>query len=251
MTGFDRGDDLDLLELRIGEGNNKARYWGPHLIFNTALNLVGGQELAWRDRKAESFAMTPLYTGSRTTGYALTGPETRGNVSVGKAVAVSGAAVDPNMSFYQSGPMTALLTVFNARLGVWIQNPNQGAWRSILNGEKWKGQKWSGRGAAFGGLLLRELRGGTSSDCPYVHLSDGGHFDNLGVYELIQRRCRYVVAVDATENSNATSDNLGVLIRLCRVDFGIRIQIEYETTDALGAGRLVVNACSDRPDPIR
>ena len=59
-----------------------------------------------------------------------------------------------------------------------------------------------------------------------MHLSDGGHFENLGVYELIRRRCRYIVAVDATENSNATSDNLGVLIRLCRVDFGIRIQID-------------------------
>ena len=166
VTGFDRGDDLDLLELRIGQGDEQARYWGPHLIFNTALNLVGGQELAWRDRKAESFAMTPLYTGSRTTGYAVTGPETRGNVSVGKAVAVSGAAVDPNMSFYQSGPMTALLTVFNARLGVWIQNPNRETWRSLWNTQKWKNEKWSGRGAAFGGLLLRELAGGCELGIP-------------------------------------------------------------------------------------
>ena len=78
-------------------------------------------------------------------------------------------------------------------------------------------------GPGFGGLLIDELLGRTTSHGDYVHISDGGHFENLGVYELLRRRCRYVVAVDATENANATSDNLGNLVRLARIDLGIRM----------------------------
>ena len=68
--------------------------------------------------------------------------------------------------------------------------------------------------------------GHTTQEKEHVHISDGGHFDNLGVYELIKRRCRYIVAVDATDDPATTSDNLGILVRLCRVDFGVRIQLD-------------------------
>jgi len=226
VTDFDPDDDLELAELRIGAGNSAARYWGPHVIFNTALNLVGGCELAWRDRKAESFMLTPLHCGARSTGYARTPKESAGHLSVGRAVAVSGAAVDPNMNYHQSPAVTALLTVFNARLGFWIQNPNPDTWW-------WKGwplkrgsDAWGSRSASYGGLLVKEFLANTDEKGEYVHISDGGHFDNLGVYELVKRRCRYIVAVDTTENPLATSDNLGILVRLCRVDLGVRIEVD-------------------------
>ena len=89
VTQFDPADDLALRELAIGEGDDKVRYWGPHVIFNTALNLVGGGELAWRDRKAESFALTPVFCGAKTTGYTRTSRETRRILTVGRAVAIS------------------------------------------------------------------------------------------------------------------------------------------------------------------
>ena len=41
-------------------GSTPTVYWGPYLLINTALNLVAGKELAWQDRKAESFILTPL-----------------------------------------------------------------------------------------------------------------------------------------------------------------------------------------------
>src|SRR5262249_4502608 len=56
--------------------------------------------------------------------------------------------------------------------------------------------------------------------------SDGGHFDNLGVYELVRRRCRYVVVSDASEDGRHAFDDLSGLIRKVRVDFGIRIEID-------------------------
>src|SRR5262249_27013174 len=82
------------------------------------------------------------------------------------------------------------------------------------------------RGPEFGWLLVDELRGRTDEKGDYVHLSDGGHFENLGVYELIRRRCRTIVVTDAGEDRHAASDNLANLIRLVRTDFGIRIQID-------------------------
>ena len=144
-------------------------------------------------------------------------------MTLGRAIAVSGAAVDPNMNFHQSPAMTALLTLFNARLGIWIQNPEREA---ILTAGVYGTAGWFAEGPGLGIPLIREFLGQTDSHSNYVHLSDGGHFENLGVYELLRRRCRYVVAVDATENANATSDNLGILVRLARIDLGIRILLD-------------------------
>src|SRR5207249_767877 len=114
------------------------------------------------------------------TGYAQI-PEGAGGdyLTVGRAMTVSGAAVDPNMGFYQSPPLTALMTILNTRLGWWMQNP-----------ARWGGASWTGRGPGAGLLLLGELFGQTDERSDFVHLSDGGHFENLGVYELIRRRCR-------------------------------------------------------------
>ena len=104
------------------------------------------------------------------------------------------------------------LTIFNARLGQWIQNPRFPGWKA--------------EGPKFGVWFLQELFGHTDDKDAYVHLSDGGHFENLGVYELIRRRCRYIIAVDAGEDTDASDDNLARLTRLCRIDFGVRIELD-------------------------
>jgi hypothetical protein len=126
---------------------------------------------------------------------------------------ISGAAADPNMSLKQSITQTALMTVLNLRLGWWIENPNVGP-------------NWCGREPTFGTLLLREFVGLTNESYKYVHLSDGGHFENLGAYELIRRRCRFIVAIDAAEDPDDASENLANLVRLCRIDFGVLIDID-------------------------
>ena len=208
VTGFDPLDDFALSEL----GRDCS---GPYLLINAALNLVGGNELADQDRKAAAFVLTPDFCGSRATGYAQTSTDaaTARNLTLGRALTISGAAIDPNMGYYQSAPLTALMTVFNTRLGWWLQNPSAvGAWQA--------------RGPAYGGLLWHELFGRTDKKGRYVHLSDGGHFENLGAYELIRRRCRFVVVADVSSDPRAATDNLANLLRLVRIDFGIRIEID-------------------------
>jgi hypothetical protein len=220
LTGFDVRDDLPLRDLRIGprgeatdvERPDDRGYWGPFRLINTALNLVAGQELAWQDRKAESFVLTPLYCGSKSTGYRRLPREADDLMTLGRATAISGAAADPNMGYHQSAPVTALMTIFNTRLGWWLENPRYPGWES--------------RSPSFGGLILHELFGRTDENGRFVHLSDGGHFENLGVYELVRRRCRYVIACDAGQDRDSVYEDLANVSRLCRTDFGVRIEID-------------------------
>src|SRR5262249_41150452 len=60
----------------------------------------------------------------------------------------------------------------------------------------------------------------------FVDLSDGGHFENLGIYELIRRRCKYIIASDAAQDSDFAFEDLGNAIRKCRADFGVEIEID-------------------------
>ena len=147
------------------------------------------------------------------------------NLTLGRAMSISGAAVDPNMGYLQSPMLTVFLTVLNARLGYWMERPRELGWKA------------SGP-TSGGGLLLKELLGLTDAKSKFVHLSDGGHFENLGVYELIRRRCRFIVALDSGEDGNPSNDNLTTLVRLCRIDFGVRIQINTDPLRMSGDGRL-------------
>jgi hypothetical protein len=194
--------------------------------------LVRTQRLDWQERKAESFILTPLYCGSTDTGYRPTsGNDLRGeegyggNLSLGTAVTISGAAASPNMGNHSSPAVTALLTVFNARLGAWLGNPQ-------------RENRWRARGPD-GGLyhLFLELIGWTDATDKYVYLSDGGHFANLGAYELIRRRCRYVIVVDADQDEGHLFAELSNLIHKCRVDFGIGIEIDLGSLHPSAEGR--------------
>ncbi len=212
VTLLDPADDLRLADLRPrGDGTG---YDGPYLIVNTALNLVRGRRLDWQERKAESFVLTPRYCGSVSTGFRPTAAGYAGHLTLGAAITISGAAASPNMGYHSSPSVTALLTFFNARLGAWLGNPASPT-------------RWRRAGPCFGFVhLFRELFGITRDDGGYVYLSDGGHFENLGAYELVRRRCHYVVVSDAGRDSGHAFEDLANLIRKCRVDFGVRIEID-------------------------
>ena len=62
----------------------------------------------------------------------------------------------------------------------------------------------------------------------FVNLSDGGHLENLGIYELLRRRCKWIIAVDADEDPGMTCGCLADLLRYARIDLGIEIQIGAE-----------------------
>jgi hypothetical protein len=222
FTGFDPQDDLPLADYVPEMG-----YDGPYPIHNITLNLVAGQELAWQERKGASFVFTPLASGFEVYGGQPTKKleaqgfrptrlyrQTDHGVTVGTAVAISGAAASPNMGAASTPAMAFLLTVFNVRLGWWLGNPrHRKTWRRM-------GPKV---GAA---ALLSELFGSTDERSRYVYLSDGGHFENLGVYELVRRRCRFILASDAGADPDSSFEDLGNAIRKCCTDFGIEIDVD-------------------------
>jgi hypothetical protein len=130
-------------------------------------------------------------------------------------MAISGAAASPNMGYHTSTALAFLMTVFNVRLGWWLPNTRGKAWQSSSPG--------------FGLFyLLNELLGQTNQERDYVYLSDGGHFENLGVYELVKRRCKVIVACDASEDHGMSFASLGSAIEKCRTDLGIDISIDVE-----------------------
>jgi len=73
---------------------------------------------------------------------------------------------------------------------------------------------------------LTELAGPTTDTGTWVYLSDGGHFENLGVYEMIRRRCRVIVVSDAGCDPDCTFEDLGNAVRKIYIDFGVSINFE-------------------------
>jgi hypothetical protein len=247
FTGLATSDSrlrvADLLPIKFSSGDKALWvdptkppcYQGPFPIFCTSLDLSFGEDLAYQERKAAAFAFTPLYCGYdigwtegesanvQFNGYVPTKsfayPD--GGPHVSTAVAASGAAVSPNMGFHSSPAMAFLLTIFNVRLGWWIPNPRN-LRTDFLS-------RMSGATPVFGlPYLLQELFGNVSDNSPFVALSDGGHFENMGLYELVRRRCKTIVICDAEEDGDFTFQGIGMAIRKCRIDFGAEIAIPLD-----------------------
>jgi len=212
FTGFDDDDNLAMSTLR---GNR------PFHVVNMALNLVAGKNLAWQDRKAETFTASPLHAGSFRMGYRDSAEyglhrEQKVALSLGTAVAISGAAASPNMGYHSSPVVTFLLALFNVRLGWWLGNPGPAGERTYAT-----------QGPRFApGPLFSEAFGLTDARHPYVYLSDGGHFENLGLYEMVLRRCRLIVVSDGGQDPEFSFEDLGNAISKIRVDLGVPIQFD-------------------------
>jgi hypothetical protein len=216
FTGFDLKDNLKLHDLWSRERG--AQTERPLPLINTTLNLVvSGDKLAWQQRKAESFSMTPFYCGNFYEGYRHSeeyGGE--GGITLGTALTISGAAANPNMGDHSSPALSFLMTLANARLGAWLGNTNR-------HGDKTydrPGPRWAV------GALVAELFGMTTARGGYINLSDGGHFENLALYEVVLRRCRFVLVCDAGQDPKTGFSDLGIAIRKIRIDFGVPIEFQ-------------------------
>lgn len=188
-------------------------------VVDTALNLVHGKNLAWQQRKAESFSISPLHCGNFNLGYRRSrnygGAD---GISLGTAATISGAAASSNMGYYSSSAaITFVLTLFNARLGAWLGNP----------GPKGEGYYRLGYPKAAIYPIIAEAFGWTDDENSYVFLSDGGHFENLGLYEMVLRRCHVIVAVDGAQDAEGKFGDIGNAVRKIRIDLGIPIEFDH------------------------
>jgi hypothetical protein len=227
FTGFDPKDDIPLYKLRFQAGA-KATDRVPYPIVNAALTVTAGTELATQERKALPWFFTPHYSGffparsdeDRMARNPLAKPCYADSLLLGKGVglgtatSISGAAANPNSGFHSSPQTAFLLTLFNVRLGWWLGNPT-----------KETTFRMAGPTLALW-WLVRELFGFADESSRFLNLSDGGHFENLGLYELVRRRCRYIIAIDAEADTDYRFEALGGAVRKCRTDFGVEIHID-------------------------
>ena len=148
-------------------------------------------------------------------------------VSLATAMAISGAAFNPNMGYHSSPLVTFIMTLFNVRLGWWLPNPKYatGWFRKLMHtSTKTLMQKKSPVLAL--GPLVQEMLGGTNDATAYIELSDGGHFENLGLYEMVLRRCRQIIVIDAGADPECQFEDLGNAMRKIEIDLGIPIKFK-------------------------
>ncbi|MDV6342265.1 hypothetical protein R2103_10865 [Nitrosomonas sp. Is24] len=218
----------------------------PYLIVNTTLNLAGeNNDLAWQDRKAASFIMSPLYCGyaldgtrnpseecfQKTESYASKNraayeeekenPPNEYFLKLDLAMTISGAASSPLGGFHTKPGVSMLMVLGGARLGWWLSNPLKEEW--------WQGQdkRWQfSSDTPLLTTLYKEMSSDANEKEKKIYLSDGGHFENLGIYELVRRRCALIVVSDAGEDHLFNFDDLANAIHKIRVDFGVEIEID-------------------------
>jgi hypothetical protein len=243
FTGFDAADNVRMHSLTPKALGRACLY--P--VVNVALNVTASEKLAWQERKAEPFVFTPSFSGSAMlkppewppcdgTPYDLSEPPGAylpsriygGNepdlamadcgISLATAMSISGAAASPNMGYHTSAATALLMTLFNVRLGAWLPNPAQ----AEEMGEKVRASGPSNSLRA----VLRELAGATDDRGWDIYLSDGGHFENLGLYEMIRRRCQFIVVSDAGADPECAFSDLGGAVRKVKIDLDVDIAFE-------------------------
>ncbi|MBP6775916.1 MAG: patatin-like phospholipase family protein [Piscinibacter sp.] len=211
------GDDMDLLNYRP-----EAR-GGPIHLINVCLNQTrdDASRLYNADRKGTlvTASARAIEIGPRE---AVPAPAEAG--TLGRWVAVSGAAASPGAGSYTSKGWALLLFFLGVRLGYWLPAPRQPAagWPPAMQ------RLWT---LAIKPLMLvSEVSAsffGTAR--PWWYLSDGGHFDNTGVYALLKRRLDFIVLADNSADADYGLADIENLVRKARIDFGA--EIEFYTHD--------------------
>jgi len=191
----------------------------PYLLINAALNIHGSREVNQRGRNADFFLFTPKYVGSKLTGYCQTEAlenKTPG-FDLGAAMTISGAAASASVGARVNAFFVFSLALLNIRLGYWLLNPRLIAADQGRASRSW-GPVW----------FLREAFGRLRSDSDLTSLSDGGHLENLGLYELLRRRCAVIIVVDAESDPDIVMPSFVEAQRYARIDLGIRIDLEWD-----------------------
>lgn len=203
----------EAIRLKLSEvGKDNVR--GPYPLWNAALNVPSSKNPGMQGRLTDFFLFSPFYCGSPLVSYRKTQEWERRDphLDVGTAMAISAAAAAPQMGVATRPGLRFWLALLNVRLGYWLQARGH---RSIFQ---------------VPGLwyLLREMLGWMNEKSKWINVSDGGHIENLGVYELLRRRCRYIIAVDGEQDQKMTFAALTTLQRLAAIDLDTQIDINLD-----------------------
>jgi hypothetical protein len=144
----------------------------------------------------------------------------RRDLTLPAAVAMSGAAVSPSMGKMTPRSLTFLMALANLRLGVWVPNPR---WVAETSEDTALPRRYAKARAHY---LFKELLGRNRVDDRYLYVSDGGHYENLGLVELLRRGCTEIYCLDASGvgGDGAEFKTLGDAIALARSELSVEIE---------------------------
>jgi hypothetical protein len=231
---IDLDDDFCLTDIKPTQA--------PYQLINTALNVPGSPFANRRGRNADFFVFSRRFIGSEATGYVETEKAERAvdGLNIGTAMAISGAAAAPNMGMNSIRPLSPTIAFMNFRLGRWVRHPRD-ITRRISRLDKLKRRRraemqlrrvpgplhllfeaFSKSGVAVTYEEDKEKNHG------FVFLTDGGHIDNLGIYELLRRRCRLIIVIDAEADPDFDATSLVQVGRFARIDMNVMIRMNWK-----------------------
>lgn len=225
--------DLLLSELRT-EKNITRKQVGyiPYHLINTTVNLPKSTNKELRWRQSDFFLLSKKWCGSRATGYAETKrfEEVDPSLNLARAMAISGAALSPNMGTKNNLLSRLGIIALTLRLDYSIPNVflNKNKSETFITKTNHNSliDKVSYRLLRFGRNVKNRAKlvtGRFNEKSDLLNLSDGGHIENLAVYELLRRKCKFIVAIDGECDPNLNFNGLVKLIRYARIDLGIEI----------------------------
>ncbi|MGA7805150.1 patatin-like phospholipase family protein [Bradyrhizobium sp.] len=190
----------------------------PYPLINTNAILINDDDRKVASRGGDNFLISPFFVGSTATGWqdTLKYIELNGPLTLASATAASGAAANASAGYIGTGitmnPLvSAVMSLLNMRLGLWVGNPG-------LRTSRWI--------RSIPTFLMMGIYAGFSKhrrDSKYLELTDGGHFENLGLYELARRKLEIILIVDGEEDPSISLSSLVSASRRIEQDFGARL----------------------------
>lgn len=194
------------------DSERKGDYIAPFPLINTCLNLQSSSDPNFQGTKASDyFLLSPLYSGAKLTGYVSTADNYGYHtMTLPAAVTISAAAVNPGMGIYSNKILSILTTILNLRLGYWTLNPSRLTTSYPV--------------VFWPFYFFYELFSTIGTDKKMVNISDGGHIENLAVMELLRRKCKLIIAIDAGADPLFSFADLENLTIRARNELGIDIR---------------------------
>jgi hypothetical protein len=225
------GHGTDRRDIPLADLSTVLYGWPYHLI-SGSLQLFGRRRTSTTLADRQSFLFSRLYCGTDALNYVRTKDYMGGDYSLADAVAVSGAAVSPVQS--RNPLVTALLFIFNIRLGQWVANPG------YVSRLPKRLAEFVAR-LPFTPLRLLTEMSQNAEDRPHCFVTDGGHYENLAIEPLLKRRCRLIIASDAGQDGDYEFTDLMRLIRWARINEGIEVVPLQERETTLNLSGLIPN----------
>lgn len=199
--------------------NDPTSPTGPYHLINTNVVLVDSEHPTYKARGGDNFLLSALYCGSNATGWCPTHHYMESRMTLATAFAISGAAINPNAAVGGEGVtrnkiLSLVMTLLNLRLGYWAHNPCKPPFNKIAN--HFNPSAVYALGSVF------NVKGFTENES-FVQLSDGGHFENMAMYELVRRKTALILVSDAGQDAAFSFSDLQTTLRRIETDFGARI----------------------------